>query len=103
MNGNHAEAEQVTSNQTYILSDDLYKMLKFVRKKEFENPSAPYKQDRIIDAFTFLCKKVNVFDEVTKKFNLKQSEILQKIFNNTDSFGEDEIWVKLLQGKCKAC
>ena len=46
-------------------------MLKFVRKKEFENPSAPYKQDRIIDAFTFLCKKVNVFDEVTKKFNLK--------------------------------
>ena len=61
-------------------------MLKFVQKQEFSDPSKSYKQSQILSAFTFLCKKVNVYDEESKIYSLFKSEILQKIFNCSKSF-----------------
>ena len=82
-----------------LLADDLLKMLKFVQKQEFSDPSIYYKQSQILSAFT-LYKKVNVYDEESRIYSLFKSEILQKILKCSMSFRQDEIWTKLLKSKC---
>ena len=51
-------------------------MLKFVQKEDFKDPTGAYSQIKIMDAFRFLCNKVNVFDEITQTYDLNKSEIL---------------------------
>lgn len=83
-----AESSQGTAAAAdgHLLSDDLFKMLKFVQKTEFSSIEKKYRQHQIVEAFTFLCRKVNVYDEATKMYNLSKSEILQKIFNCKESY-----------------
>ena len=70
----------------FVLAEDLFKMLKFVRKDEFTDQKGAYTKERILSAFTFLCQKVNVYDQQMEEYNLSKSDILQRIFNCSETF-----------------
>ena len=52
----------VSDDMDYVLADDLFRMLKVVKKKELTNPLESFKKDKIISFFTLLCTRVHVYD-----------------------------------------
>ena len=99
-----AVAQQAPADQAdeyYFLADELFKMLKFVRKEEFTTSKIAYAKQRILSTFTYLCLKVNVFEEDTQQYNLAKSDILQRIFNCKDTFEQNQIWDSLLKAKVR--
>ena len=55
-------------------------MLRFVEKEKFVDRTAKYEKQLIKETFTKLCKKVSVYNEASKTFDLGKSDIFQKIF-----------------------